>query len=157
MKVTSRIRGNAKRNLALLSDQVREKALRSTAYAGAKVLYEEVRLRAPVYDGPPKRGVTPGQLKEAIYHAHSPERSGPDRQVYAISVNKKKAPHWYLIEYGHWTATVGKYGPLQPMWVGPQSYLRASSDAKAQAAVIAMRERFKQRLGEILVSLPKGK
>lgn len=68
-------------------------AFRSAAAAGARVFYDELLVRAPV--GPT------GNLKKAIYRWYDKKASTDGRQVYRAGVNVKKAPHWWLVEYGH--------------------------------------------------------
>lgn len=47
-----------------------------------------------------------GNLKSSMYAAYVPEDSTEERHVYAVSWNRKKAPHGHLIEYGHWRKNV---------------------------------------------------
>jgi Bacteriophage HK97-gp10, putative tail-component len=47
-----------------------------------------------------------GNLKSSIYAAYVPEDSTEERHVYAVSWNRKKAPHGHLVEYGHWRTNV---------------------------------------------------
>lgn len=135
--------------IADLRGHVREKVLRSAAHAGAEVLYEELKLRAPA--GPT------GNLKSAIYQWHDDKRSNEARQIYVVGVNKSAAPHWALVEYGHMRINVVFRGPTgeliatkkllpAPVWVPPTPYLRPSWEAKASAAVSAMQQRAMQRL-----------
>ena len=147
MSVTS----DATEGLKKLEALVREKVLRSAAYAGAVVFYNEMRLRVPVEEG---------TLYGSIYHYHLEKQSGPDRQMYAIGPNKKKAPHWYNVEYGHWRVNVlirqgGRWIPTkerlaQPKWVPGKPYVRPTFDSKKQEAIQAMRVRFEQRFREVI-------
>lgn len=66
--------------------------------SGAGVQKREKDFVGPTLPGPP--GVVTGTLHNSVYWAHSPERSTDDQQVYHVSVNKSKAPHWWMIEYG---------------------------------------------------------
>lgn len=80
-------------------------AVRPAAYAGATVFYDELKRLVPVSaESREYRGKTynPGTLKNAIYHAFSPEESRAGRAVYKVSYNAKKAPHGHLAEYGYW-------------------------------------------------------
>lgn len=160
MKLRTRVARSSRTAFQDLGKALQQHALRSTALAGARPVRDEVLQRVPVYSGPPFPGVTPGQLKSAVYVAHSPERSSPDKQTYVVSVNKAKAPHWYLIEYGHWRVNklvLGADGKWRatterlatPEWVPAYSYLRSSFGATAQYTVVAMRARFKERVREL--------
>lgn len=167
MKLKVKVSRSGRKEFKGLATLLQEKALRSTAYAGVRPVYDEVLRNTPKYDGPPIQGVTPGQLRDAIYHAHSRERSSAERQTYHCSVNKKKAPHWYLVEYGHWRVNKlvqgadGKWRATTerlatPEWVPAHSYLRRSFDAMAQHAVAAMRDRFTERVRELQAQSSKG-
>jgi hypothetical protein len=70
-------------------------AARPAAQAGAQVLYDQVKANVARL-----RKVT-GNLDRAIYQAFSERDSATGRATYAISWNKKKAPHGYLVEFGH--------------------------------------------------------
>lgn len=138
--------------LDALEAKLRGDVLRSAVYAGAKLLYEELLRRAPV--GPT------GNLKAAIYHWHDDKQSRDGRQVYAIGVNKSKAPHWAIVEYGHWARNrivpidaerAAKYGKnafksasgqwyvatkerlSAPRWVPGTPYLRPAADRMGDA------------------------
>ena len=120
--------------------------MRSAAHAGAVVLYDEMRARAPVDQG---------TLRDSIYRWHDDEYSKDGRQRYVIGPNKGKAPHWHLIEYGHWRVNVVTRLPNgqtvatterlpAPVWVPAQPYIRPTFDAKVTAAIDAA----KARIGE---------
>lgn len=80
--------------LDALGDTVKE-AIRPAAYAGAKVIYDRVKLNVA------GMGRVTGNLDKAIYHAHMPEHSTPGkREMYRVSWNVIKAPHGRLLEHG---------------------------------------------------------
>ena len=115
---------------------IQEQAIRPAAAAAARVLYEEVRQRTPVYTGPAKKGINPGQLKAAIYHWHDTKRSTKTRQIYAIGPNKAKAPHWFQIEFGN------SQSPAHP-------YVRPAYDSKISTAMAAAKKRLAEKISEI--------
>lgn len=141
------------------ADFIKEEALRSAAYAAAKVLYMEMRLRT----ASSKTGT--GTLHNAIYHWHDPKQSTDGRQVYAIGVNKSKAGHWAWIEFGHWryfktvltddgTWITLKDQPLvTPKWVPGKSYIRSTWDAKSGEAMEAAKKRLAEKMKEFDGSL----
>jgi hypothetical protein len=147
MGVTS----SASEALLALEDVIKEKVLRSAAYAGAEIFYREVRMRVPVDEG---------TLFDSIYHYHLDNKSGPTKQMYAIGPNKKKAPHWYNVEYGHWRVNVvhrvgGRFVATKtrlpvPLWVPGKPYVRPAYEAANQVALKAMQVRFAQRLREVM-------
>ena len=136
--------------LAQFAAEIRSKALRPAAHAGAEIMYREMRLRVPVHEG---------QLYSAIYQWHDDKRSTDTRQVYVVGPNKVKAPHWHLVEYGHWRVNkvVRVGGRLiatkerleTPVWVPAKPYARPAFDARVQAAVQAMLKRLKERVDDI--------
>jgi HK97 gp10 family phage protein len=144
------VTSNAGAALRQFADEIRQKALRSAAHAGAEVMYAEMRLRVPVDEG---------TLYGSIYQWHDENRSGFNRQVYVVGPNKKKAPHWHLLEYGHWRVNVvirdgsrwiaTKERLPQPKWVPAVPYARPTFDSKAAVAVEAMKLRLAARIEEI--------
>jgi hypothetical protein len=89
-------------------------AARPSAYAMARVLYDETLRNVDRATGNALYGESRGVLKNAIYHAFSADRSTTDggggRAVYHISWNyggkkskgkKGRAPHGHLVEFGH--------------------------------------------------------
>lgn len=136
---------------ATFARKVVEQVLRPGAYAGAKMIYDGMRLKVPVAQG---------SLRDAIYHWHDGKRSRPDRQIYLIGPNKKEAPHWHWIEFGHWlyNKSRGKddwlrsksnpngRGPgahdlpgarEERLWVGPKAFVRPTWDQYGRAALSA--------------------
>lgn len=159
-----RIRNSLADALKQLEDHVRDNVLRSAAHAGAEVLYNELSYRVPVYSG---------TLASAIYRWHDKDKSQPGRQTYAIGVNKRKAPHWHMVEFGHWRRyriipTRGQPDakfkdafqdfngqwyiptkePITPVFVPGTPYLRPTWEAKGKAAIDAMLARARQRIAE---------
>lgn len=133
--------------LERLAEAMRYKVPRSAARAGALVFYDEMKLRAPV---------ATGLLRDSIYHWHDDSASDSGRQVYVVGPNVVKAPHWYLVEYGHWRTNAivnGRYTPFLlavPVWTPAHSYIRATWDSKLDEAGRRMRSRAAERLEEVL-------
>lgn len=150
-KAGAQMVGSLSEALAQLREDLHEKALRSAVHAGAKVLFDELRVRVPVDQG---------TLHGAIYEWRDVRQSKDSRQVYAVGVNKSKAPHWFNVEYGHWRVNVVVRGPggrvlatrerLQaPVWVAAHPYLRPTWDSRANDALQAMRKRLGERVAEL--------
>lgn len=118
---------------------IKEQVILSGVAAMGKVIYDEVKLNTsgarktgrPL--DPP--GVKTGTLDRAIYRVYSPEASSDGRKVYKVSVNKSKAPHWYLVEFGSSRA------PAHP-------YIRPAA-AKIPEAIKAGQLRMTERMDEI--------
>lgn len=113
-----------------------EHMARSVALAGAKVLRDEAKARAPVESG---------TLRDSIYVAHDDKHSGKLVQTYSVSWNAKKAPHGHLIEFGHWLVRAGK----RLVWVAGQSFLRSAYEAKAAEAQRVMKDRADKKIQEL--------
>lgn len=126
MRVT--YESNLKEALVGLERAIKQKALRPAAYAGARVFYDEMRRVVPVWHG---------DLYESIYHWHNDKISTETKQVYDIGPNKIKAPHWHWIEYGN--ARI----PAQP-------YVRPTWESQKKRAVVAMQNRLREKIDEIL-------
>ena len=143
-------------------------ALRPAAHQGSVVFYDEMKIRAPVETG---------GLRDSIYRAHVAEKSSGSRQVYQVGPNVSKAPHWHLLEFGHWLYNAfanGRFLPSksnkklrvkkppsghkavhdlpgaldQPVFVPASPYIRPTFDAKAGAALARAKERFAEVLRE---------
>lgn len=147
----AKLRGSLSDALQQYAADVQEKVLRSAVYAGAKVLADELYIRAPL--GPT------GNLKDAVYTFHDDKQSVGGVQVYAVGVNKVKAPHWANVEYGHWRVNVvyrgpdGKLIPTKqrlptPVWVPAHPYLRPTA-GRMPDALRAMQRRLVERLREV--------
>lgn len=127
-----------------------EEALRPAAQAGAQVFYDEMLQRVPVAEG---------VLRDSIYQFHLDRKSSESRHVYVVGPNKSKAPHWHLVEFGHWqpyevVVIDGQFKTLkdrplpEPVFVPARPYIRPTLDATATQALEAMRERYTQALRE---------
>lgn len=81
-------------------------ALHPAASAGAKVLYDAVRINAPRsekahFTKGKKQSYQPGNLQKAIYYAFNDKTSVPGKHVsFSISWNKNKAFYGRFVEYG---------------------------------------------------------
>lgn len=149
MKLDMHFEGDLQASLDRLEAGMKEHVVRSAARAGALVFYEEARLRAPVYAGSPRKGVKPGQLRDAIYHAFADDKSGEAVKIYRISWNPKKAPHAHLIEYGHWIVQRVNGQKVRKGRVPAIPFIRGSFD-RANDAMRAMQERAAERTAELL-------
>ncbi|MDF3837150.1 HK97 gp10 family phage protein [Cupriavidus basilensis] len=159
MKVEMSFSGDLLEGLRQLESDMKEHVVRPAARAGALVFYEEARRLVPVYSGTARTGIKPGQLRDAIYHVFSEDKSSELVKVYEISWNARKAPHGYLIEYGHWRVNKliqvnGRWMATserleKPVWVPGAAFIRRSYD-QAQIAVAAMQKRAAERTAEVL-------
>lgn len=123
--------------------------VRPVAQAGAQVLYDEAKARAPVsakghwFHGTSfakygtKYWFDRGALKASIYQVYSKDNSGPTKATYHISWNHKTAPYGFMVENGTSRAPA-------------HAFLRPAFDAKQQEAVNAANARMEQGVNKLL-------
>jgi Bacteriophage HK97-gp10, putative tail-component len=150
---------------ALKSPELLRQVSRSAALAGAKVISERAKQLAPLYAGPPKNRysapgkisgqIIPGELRDAIYHAYTPEMSSGGVQFYTVSWNKKKVGYGHLIEFGHIVKN-RKNGP-ELGFAQPRSFIRKAADS-TDKAFAAMRARATERFNYLFTNyIQQGK
>lgn len=152
------------------TENVRERALRAGTAAAAEVFYREMRVRVPVETG---------QLRDSIYQYRNVTLSVDGKHVYEVGPNKRIAPHWYNVEYGHWRYNASANGVfwLQskskknarvsnppdgfkavhdlpgaldvPAWTPASPYIRPTWDAKSQEALQVGLRRVAERISEL--------
>jgi hypothetical protein len=158
-------RGPSKRSLrqAVIDarDQIMGPMLRKAAAAGARVLYDEMQMRARGADGGPH--VHTGNLAGSVYYYWNKGASTGTRFTYNIGPNVKQAPHWHLLEYGHWRVNMlirlpngqliaTKERLDRPVWTPAKPYIRPTMETKRAAAMDAAR----QFMRDWIRSGPKG-
>lgn len=121
----------------LSNEEENKKIAASAALAGAVIVRDEARARAPVDSG---------KLQEAIYVAHDTNNSNATLQSYVVSWNSKKAPHGHLIEFGHWLVKGGN----RIKWVSGKSFLRSAYEAKKEQATRRMQEIANKKVRELI-------
>lgn len=138
IEINTALTGDITSGLDKFDKQIRGEFLVSAAAAMARPIYDEVKLNTSGLrkggPGDPPGKVT-GTLDSAVYRTFSQDRSSDEVKAYHVGVNKGKAPHWHLIEYGSSRA------PAHP-------YLRPAFDAKVREAGKAGLERLKERVGK---------
>ncbi len=140
-----------------LSQRVAKNVLRRAVAAGAKVMRDEAKLKAPIYSGIlASSGQPPGTLKRSIIMKHIPELSGTFDQIYYVTVrqgkqyrgqgkNKNLSQDAYYakwVEHGHWYVppnTTGKNWKshrekyrtgAEKQWVSAHPFMRPAFDTK---------------------------
>lgn len=125
-----------------------EAAARPAAQAGAQVLYDGVKRNVAAI----KRHT--GNLASSIYQVYSAKESGRGLASYHISWNTKKAPHAWLVEFGHLQRYEVSYDPKTkrftthkdrplptPKHVAARPFMRPARALLPQARQ-AMRDRY---------------
>lgn len=142
------IKGLAELELALrqLPDNIARNVLRGMVNAGATVIRQEVVARAPVYEGDDKRA-DPGLIKRSVFQKQIPERSTRNRQTFYVGVRTGKgstvklrgrvlasdAWYWRFLEFGR-------------SGMAAQPFMRPAMEARAQAAIDAMKKYGEERI-----------
>jgi HK97 gp10 family phage protein len=147
---TFKIEGLAELGKALreLPERVARNGLRVSVYAGAKVVRDEARARAPKAEQPlgPNQP-PPGTLKRSVIMKHIPELSSLTRQTFFVTVRHGKkyrkqgkkgnlsqdAWYWRFVEFG-----------TRKMRARP--FLRPALEAKRREAGQAMKDRLSERI-----------
>lgn len=142
MKISTTMSGDIEGSLMALAESLEQRVVRPAAHAGALVFYDRARELAPLYVGPEKKGIKPGQLRAAIYRVFSEDRSSDDLKVYQISWNHAKAPHGYWMEYGN-----SRHGP--------KAFIRPAFDFY-ERALDASRKRARELTAEIIAEHSHG-
>jgi len=125
-------------SLRALDNIASESVLRQAAVAGARVIFDEVKLRAPVGDAVYERkGSThaPGTLKNSIIVAYDKERSVDGKLASYLVTWSKDAFYGRFLEYG-----------TSKMSARP--FLRPAYEAKKQAAADAVNEVIQTKAAE---------
>ena len=131
-----------------LPDRVANNGLRVSVYAGAKVIRDEARMRAPKAaevlgpNQPP-----PGTLKRSVIMKHIRELSGGGRQTFYV-----------LVRHGKKYRNQGKRGNLsQDAWywrflefgtrkMAARPFLRPALESRRREAVDAIKQRLSERI-----------
>ncbi len=157
---TVQIKGLAELNRALaeLPPRLARNVLRGSVAAGAAVIRQEAKERAPRYAGEVAAGhPPPGTLKRAIYSAQARRLSSLLEQVYHVGVvsgkrakvgkaksgKSKDAYYWRFVEFG-------------TVKMAARPFLRPAFEAKKLEAVEAIRRYMAERLAREVNQLPKG-
>ena len=151
-----------------LPDRIARNALRGATAAGAAVIRNEARRRAPVYTGQVSEGhPRPGTLKRSIYMTQKRELSSLVQQTFHVSVQRGKARqavqitrkvkgqrvvvgtenldafYWRFVEFG----TVN---------MAARPFMRPAFEAKKYEAVEAIRRYLAERIAREAEKLKKG-
>lgn len=151
--------GDLKAQILKFADEVKAIAFRPAAYAAARTLYAEMHRLVPVGQGEKDKA----RLKDALYHYFVKDRSTDDVMIYAIGVNKRKAPHWALVEFGYFQrypvyfndktkkwVTVKSSPYAAPRKVPAQSYIRAAYLNKIDEAMNNSKARLAEKIKELV-------
>lgn len=150
---------------ALGNPEFARQVARSAALAGAKVITERAKQLAPLYAGPPKNRysapgqisgkVIPGELRDSIYNAYTPEMSVNGAQFYSVSWSTAKVGYGHLIEFGH--IVKNRKNGAELGFAQPRSFIRKAADS-TDKAFVAMRNRAVDRFNYLFTNyIQQGK
>lgn len=145
------------RALKELPKRVARNTLRSAVYAGASVIRDEARLKAPVAiaslgsNQPP-----PGTLKRSVIMKQIPELSSVERQTFFVTVRHGKkyrkqgkkgtlsqdAWYWRFVEFG-------------TVKLAARPFLRPAFESKKHQALTAIKDRLSERIEQAVQELRK--
>ena len=140
-----------------LPKRVARNSLRAAVYAGAKVIRDQAKLKAPVAVAPlgPNQP-PPGTLKRSVIMKQIPELSSAERQTFFVTVRHGKkyrkqgkkgqlsqdAWYWRFVEFG-------------TVKMAARPFLRPAFESKKRAAVQAIQDRLAQRIEQAAQELRK--
>lgn len=128
--VTVELQGDLRATLQNFQAFIQDDVLRSAARQGILPVYNQIRANIES-----KGLIDSGNLLNSVYHYHSKDLSKNGKQVYETGPNKKKAPHWFNVEYGN------RRAPAHP-------YFRPAVLTKGRAALERVRQVIKEKLAE---------
>lgn len=136
--------------LKQLPERIAKNALRAGVYAGAVVIRDEAKIKAPVYTGPVSQGhPPPGTLKRSIIIKHIPEQSGLYKQTFYVTVRQgkqyrnqgKKGNLSQDAYYSRWV----EFGNAK---MSARPFLRPAFEGKKTSAVDAIKNKLATRVEE---------
>ena len=145
------------RALRELPQRAARNGLRASVYAGAKVIRDEAKLKAPMATGSVAKGhPPPGTLKRAIIMKQIGELSGPQKQTFFVTVRQGKqyrnqgkkgnlsqdAWYWRFVEFG-------------TVKMSAKPFLRPAFEGKKMEAVNAIKQRLAERVEQAAQELKK--
>lgn len=127
--------------LRALPEEIRQKALASGVMAGARVLRDDARQRAPVRKG---------GLRDSIVHKRKKTHNKYDIAA-SVGIKRGTDPRRYahLVEFGR-SATVVKSTGMRVGPVAPRPFLRPAADSNDAAVLEAVRAAVLKRLDKLV-------
>jgi HK97 gp10 family phage protein len=136
--------------MRMMAPRLAKNGLRAAVYAGAKVIRDEARLRAPRWTGPVSKGhPPPGTLRRSIIMKQIREQSDARRQTFYVAVRHGKqyrnqgkkgnlsqdAFYWRFVEFG-------------TVKMSARPFMRPAFEAKKREAVEAIKQRLAEKVEE---------
>ena len=130
-----------------LPTNISRNVLRGAVNAGATVIREEAKARAPVYAGPPIKGqAPPGTLKRSLYQKQIREKSNALLQTFFVGVRRgRSAKKTKKGTLDAWYAHFVEFGTSK---MAARPFMRPAFEAKKSAAVQAIERYLQKRIPE---------
>jgi HK97 gp10 family phage protein len=133
--------------LTALPERIAKNVLRGAVNAGATVVREEAKARAPVSSGPVSKGhPPPGTLKRALYQKQIPEKSSAVLQTYFVGVRQGKSAK--KTKKGVIDAYYARFIEFGTSKMAAHPFMRPAFEAKKDAAVQAIKAYLEKRIPE---------
>lgn len=157
------------RALQQLPQQLAKNVLRGAVAAGARVIRDEARRRAPIYNGP-DGSVPRGVIRRAIYAGSSRELTNALQQGYIVNVRsgkkyqalgkkKRNADAFFApwVEYGHYVvprrpagvsirSQRAKHRTSGGQFVAARPFMRPAFESKKNEAVQVIKDYLAERI-----------
>lgn len=144
------------RALKELPMRVARNSLRGAVYAGAKLIRDEARLKAPVASNPLANKEPPGTLRRSVIMKQIPQLSNNERQTFFVTVRHGKkyrnqgkrgnlsqdAWYWRFVEFG-------------TVKMAARPFLRPAFESKKHQALAAIKNRLSERIEQAVQELRK--
>jgi HK97 gp10 family phage protein len=144
-------------SLKQLPDNIARNVLRGSVNAGASVIANEAKAKAPVYTGPVSEGhPPPGTLKRSIVQKQIKELSNLLQQTFFVTVRRgkkyqKQGKGGNLSQDAFYAAWV-EWGTAKMMPARP--FMRPAFESKKEAAVEAIKDYLAKRIPLEAAKLP---
>lgn len=144
------------RALRGLPTRVARNSLRGAVYAGAKLIRDEARLKAPVASEAQAKQEPPGTLRRSVIMKQIPQLSNNERQTFFVTVRHGKkyrnqgkrgglsqdAWYWRFVEFG-------------TVKMAARPFLRPAFESKKHQALAAIKNRLSERIEQAVQELRK--
>jgi HK97 gp10 family phage protein len=142
------------RKLLELPARIERNVVRRAVYAGAAVIRDDMRERAPIYTGEVSEGhPPPGTLKKSIYVKYIPEKSRGGRTVYYVGVRHGKSRQHVGKKDINRDAYYFRFIEFGTEKMAAQPFMRPAFDSKQGAALGAIKDTLASGISDEVAKL----
>lgn len=128
-----------------LPANIAKNVLRGAVNAGATVIREEAKARAPKSEGPAIKGQPmPGTLKRALYQKQIREKSSAVLQTFFVGVRQGRSAK--KTKKGNLDAWYARFVEFGTRKMAARPFMRPAFEAKKEAAVQAIKDYLQRRI-----------